>query len=101
MDSAGYVVTHSGIAFAYSYRCGDSMKSLLFFVALLMALLVTDRTVNQEFRVAENLRQQQVLQPSSAPDPLLMILTNSVVLLEEGNGAAVLFKFFADSTGRG
>jgi|SRR5918996_3225360 hypothetical protein len=69
------------------------MKRLLFFVALAMALLVSDRAMNQEFRVAENLRHQQVLLPPSAPDRNQLIVTGSAMLLEDGGGAGVVIYY--------
>ena len=69
------------------------MKTLLFFVALLTALLASDRAMNQEFRIAQNLRHQQVLLPPSAPDRNRMIVTDRAMLLEEGGGAGVLIYY--------
>jgi hypothetical protein len=58
-------------------------------------ILLFDNALSQPVRIGENLRREEVLLPSSAPDKGIMVVTDTVMLVEE-DGAAGVLVFYDD-----
>ena len=53
-------------------------------------ILLFDNALSQPVRIGENLRREEVLLPSSAPDKGTMVVTDTVMLVEADGTAGVL-----------
>jgi hypothetical protein len=55
-------------------------------------ILLFDNALSQPVRIGENLRREEVLLPSSAPDKGIMVVTDTVMLVEaDGTAGVVVF----------
>jgi hypothetical protein len=55
-------------------------------------ILLFDNALSQPVRIGENLRRDEVLLPSSAPDKGIMVVTDTVMLVEaDGTAGVVVF----------
>lgn len=72
------------------------MKRLAASILLLGALLVSDPATSEQLNITENLRQERVMLPPSAPDRSRMAMVETLTFLEEELGAGVLV--FYDDT---
>jgi hypothetical protein len=70
-------------------------KSLTFAVALVLPLLFCRVTLTQPVKITENLRHEQVVIPLSTPDKARMAYIDSLLFVESGGAAGVLF-FYDD-----
>ena len=72
------------------------MKRLAASILLLGALLVSDPATSEQLNITENLRQERVMLPPSAPDRSRMAVVQTLTFLEEDLGAGMLM--FYDDT---
>jgi hypothetical protein len=70
-------------------------KLLVCVVALALPLLLGDVAMNQPLKITENLRHEEV--PLSTPDKTRMAQVDSLLFVERGGAAGMLF--FYDDTG--
>lgn len=66
------------------------MRKLVALVALLVPLFIGDRTMSEELRIGENLRHERISLPPSAPDRSRVVVGDTMMFVEEGDGAAIL-----------
>lgn len=67
------------------------MKHLVWLLVVGLILLF-DNALSQPVRIGENLRREEVLLPSSAPDKGIMVVTDTVMLVEaDGTAGVVVF----------
>ena len=72
------------------------MKNWLrFFVVILTLILYSDVALNQSVKITENLRHEEVLLPLSTPDKARMARVDSLLFVEPGGAAGILF-FYDD-----
>ena len=72
------------------------MKNWLrFFVVILTLILYSDVALNQPVKITENLRHEEVLLPLSTPDKARMARVDSLLFVEPGGAAGILF-FYDD-----
>jgi hypothetical protein len=61
-------------------------------LSVLGLILLFDNALSQPVRIGENLRREEVLLPSSAPDKGIMVVTDTVMLVEaDGTAGVVVF----------
>jgi hypothetical protein len=72
------------------------MKKFAASIILLGALLISDQVTSESLNVTENLRQERVMLPPSAPERSRMAVVQSLTFLEEDLGSGVLV--FYDDT---
>jgi len=70
-------------------------KLLLFILALALPLLVSNVTMTEPLKVTKNLRQEAVSLPLPTPNKELMTQVDSLLFVEYGGGAGILF-FYDD-----
>jgi hypothetical protein len=67
------------------------MKRLLSIVFILGALLlVSHNAANEQLRIGDNLRHENVLLPPSTPDKARLVVTDYLMVLEENGAAAIV-----------
>ncbi|HEY7218857.1 MAG TPA: hypothetical protein VH985_10745 [Candidatus Binatia bacterium] len=66
------------------------MKRLLALAALLVALFIGGRTLSEELKIGEDPQHERILLPPGAPERNRMVVLDTLLFLEEGNGAGVL-----------
>ncbi len=72
------------------------MKRLFASVLLMVALMLgSDAATTEQFKIAENLRREQVLLPPSMPDRNRMVVRDNLLFLERG-GASGIFIYYDD-----
>ena len=72
------------------------MKKFVASIFLLGALLISDQVTSESLNVTENLRQERVMLPPSAPDRSRMAVVQTLTFLEEDLGSGVLV-FYDDN----
>ena len=72
------------------------MKKFVASIFLLGALLISDQVTSESLNVTENLRQERVMLPPSAPDRSRMAVVQTLTFLEEDLGSGVLV-FYDDA----
>ena len=70
-------------------------KLLVIILALALPLLVSNVTMSQPLKVTKNLRQEAVLLPLPTPDKERMTQVDSLLFVEPGGAAGMLF-FYDD-----
>ena len=70
-------------------------KLLVFMLALALPLLVSKVTMTQPLKIAKNLRHEAVSLPVSTPDKARMAEVDSLLFVEPGGAAGMLF-FYDD-----
>jgi hypothetical protein len=65
--------------------------SVLFMVAAL--LLLSDAGGNEPLRIGENLRHENVLLPYGTPDKNQLVVTDYVMVEEEGGGVGIMISY--------
>jgi hypothetical protein len=71
------------------------LKKLLALIVLVVPLLIGHTTVGEELMVGEDLRHERILLPPAAPDRSRMVIRDTMMFVEEGNGAGI-FVFYDD-----
>ena len=71
------------------------MKTLLSLIVVAALLLVSQKAANEQLRIGNNLRNENVLMPFSTPDKSRLIVTDYVMLCGE-DGAAAILTFYDD-----
>ena len=72
------------------------MKKFVASIFLLGALLISDQVTSESLNVTENLRQERVMLPPSAPDRSRMAVVQTLTFLEGDLGSGVLV-FYDDN----
>jgi hypothetical protein len=68
-----------------------AMKRLFFAVVMLAALLVVNQNgANEQLRLGDNLRHENVLLPLSTPDKIGLVVVDYVMVLDEDGATAIL-----------
>jgi hypothetical protein len=83
-----------GTSFAYFGLGKCKMRkifSALFMVAAL--LLLSDAEGNEPLRIGENLRHENVLLPYGTPDKNQLVVTDYVMVEEEGGGVGIMISY--------
>ena len=85
-----------GTGFAYSSYRESNMKKLLSALMMVAALLLLgDAGGNEPLRIGENLRHENVLLPYGTPDKSQLVVTDHVMVEEEGGGVGIMI-FYDD-----
>jgi hypothetical protein len=71
------------------------MKKLLSALMMVAVLLLGDAAGNEPLRIGENLRHENVLLPYGTPDKSQLVVTDHVMVEEEGGGVGIMI-FYDD-----
>jgi hypothetical protein len=88
-----------GTAFASHPDWEVEMKKLCASIVLIVAVLLGSQGLAEQLRVAENLRQGQVMMPASVPERSLMTIVDHIMFVDSGIAAILIF-YDDKTTGR-
>jgi len=85
-----------GTAFASHPDWEVEMKKLCASIVLIVAVLLGSQGLAEQLRVADNLRQSQVMMPASVSERSLMTIVDHIMFVD--SGIAVILIFYDDKT---
>ena len=80
-----------GTAFASHPDWEVEMKKLCASIVLIVAVLLGSQGLAEQLRVAENLRQGQVMMPASVPERSRMTIVDHIMFVDSGIAAILIF----------
>ena len=80
-----------GTAFASHSDWEVEMKKLCASIVLIVAVLLGSQGLAEQLRVAENLRQGQVMMPASVPERSRMTIVDHIMFVDSGVAAILIF----------
>jgi tryptophan-rich sensory protein len=78
---------------------GSRNEKLCASIVLIVAVLLGSQGLAEQLRVAENLRQGQVMMPASVPERSLMTIVDHIMFVDSGIAAILIF-YDDKTTGR-